>query len=227
MLFSGYITNFLINNTTKMKLAVIGSGRIGKAIGIWAAKAGHEVYFSSRNAGHAREAAQVAGKNSKAGTAAEALEKADLVLFAVPFSVAKDLLTEIGPLLENKVLIDVTNPLKSDFSGLSIGLTTSAAEEIQKMIPKTKVIKAFNTIFSSVFTSQNPMIKGNRISVFYASDDADGKAKIATLITSMGFDAVDAGPLTAARDLEPLALLNVRLGYSLGHGTTIGFSFLR
>jgi 8-hydroxy-5-deazaflavin:NADPH oxidoreductase len=227
MLFSGNITNFLIINTTKMKLAVIGSGKIGKSIGIWAAKAGYEVYFSSRNAGHAREAALAAGKNSKSGTAGEALEKADLVLLAVPFSAAKDVLSEIGPSLDNKVLIDVTNPLKSDFSGLSIGFTTSAAEEIQKLVPKTRVVKAFNTIFSSVFASQNPMIKGNSISVFYASDDADGKAKVATLITSMGFDAVDAGPLNAARDLEPLALLNVRLGYGLGHGTTVGFSFLR
>ena len=63
--------------------------------------------------------------------------------------------------------------------------------------------------------------------MFYAGDDQGAKMKVADLITKMGLDAVDAGPLRAARNLEPMALLNIGLGYGLGHGTSIGFSFVR
>jgi 8-hydroxy-5-deazaflavin:NADPH oxidoreductase len=125
------------------------------------------------------------------------------------------------------VLIDATNALTDDYSGLRLGFTTSAAEEIEKLAPGAKVVKAFNTVFAQVYASQNPKIKENKISVFYASDDKEAKSKVADLIGRMGFDAVDAGPLKAARNLEPMALLNISLGYGLGHGTSIGFSFIR
>ena len=88
-------------------------------------------------------------------------------------------------------------------------------------------MKAFNTVFAHVYNSQNPVIEGKKVSVFYASDNNDGKAKVAELITKMGFDAVDCGSIKAARNLEPLAMLNISLGYGLGHGTSIGFSLLR
>ena len=210
-----------------MKLAIIGSGNIGKSIGTWAAASGYEVVFSSKNLQHAQEAAKAAGKNSKSGKVNDAVEMAEVILLAVPYGAVKGILSEIGPLLNGKVVIDATNALSSDFSSLALGFTTSAAEEIQKLVPGAKVVKAFNTIFASVYASQNPKIKGNKVSVFYASDDNEAKTKVADLITKMGLDGVDAGPLKAARNLEPLAMLNISLGYGLGHGTMIGFSFLR
>ena len=210
-----------------MKLAVIGSGNIGKSIGAWASRVGYEVIFSSKNLEHAKDAAGIAGKNSKADSIPEAIAQADMVLLSVPYIAAKEVLSGIGSLANGKTLIDVTNALSSDYTGLSVGFTTSAAEEIQKLVPGAKVVKAFNTVFAQVYASQNPGIKGNRVSVFYAGDDNDSKSKVADLIAKMGFDAVDSGPLKSARILEPLALLNISLGYSLGHGTNIGFSFLR
>ncbi len=210
-----------------MKLAIIGSGNIGKSIGTWAAASGYEVVFSSKNLQHAQEAAKAAGKNSKSGKVNDAVEMAEVILLAVPYGAVKGILSEIGPLLNGKVVIDATNALSSDFSSLALGFTTSAAEEIQKLVPGAKVVKAFNTIFASVYASQNPKIKGNKVSVFYASDDNEAKTKVADLITKMGLDGVDAGPLKAARNLEPLAMLNISLGYGLGHGNMIGFSFLR
>jgi len=210
-----------------MKLAVIGSGNIGKSIGAWASGLGYDVIFSAKNAEHAKEAALAAGKNAKFAETNEAVKQADLVLLAVPYSAVKEVMTNIGPLLKGKVLIDATNPLNADYSGLAVGFTTSAAEEIAKLAPEAKVVKAFNTVFASVFASQNPKIKGNKISVFYASDDADAKKKVADLINGMGFDAVDSGPLKASRNIEPMALLNIGLGYSMGHGTSVGFSFIR
>jgi 8-hydroxy-5-deazaflavin:NADPH oxidoreductase len=210
-----------------MKLAVIGSGNIGKSIGSWAAKAGYDVIFSAKDQQHAQAAAKAAGGNAQASSVRSAIMAADIILLAVPYGAVKDVLPEVKTLLEGKVLIDVTNALTADYSALSLGFTTSAAEEIAKIVPQAKVVKAFNTVFAQIFASQNPNIKGNTISVFYAGDDKEAKATVAVLIGKMGFDAVDAGPLTAARNLEPLGLLNIMLGYGLGHGTSIGFSFIR
>lgn len=210
-----------------MKLAILGSGNIGKSIGEWASKVNYEVIFAAKNEQHAQEAAKLAGHNAKSANVRTAIESSDMILLAVPYGAVKELLSEVGPLLKGKVLIDATNALNADFSGLMFGFTTSAAEEIAKLAPEALVVKAFNTIFAQVFASQNPMIKGNTITVFYAGDNEGAKTKVAELITKMGFDAVDAGPLKAARNLEPLAFLNISLGYGLGHGQTIGFSFLR
>ncbi len=210
-----------------MKLAIIGSGNIGKSIGTWASGIGYDVIFSAKNAEHAKEAAKAAGNNAKYEKTHEAMKQADMILLAVPYSAVKDVLENMGPHLKDKVLIDATNPLNADYSGLEIGFTTSAAEEIAKLAPGAKVVKAFNTVFASVYASQNPQIKGNKISVFYASDDKEAKMKVADLINGMGFDAVDAGPLKAARNIEPMAMLNISLGYGMGHGTSVGFSFDR
>jgi NADPH-dependent F420 reductase len=210
-----------------LRLAVIGSGNIGKSIGSWAAAAGYEVVFTARNPEHAKAAATEAGKESLSGSGKEAVQGADLVLLAIPYTAVKDFIAETGSQLNNKVLIDATNPLNSDYSGLSVGLTTSAAEEIQKLAPGALVVKAFNTVFADVFRAQNPVIRGNIVSVFIAGDDAEAKNKVSELVKKMGFDAVDTGPLKSARNLEPLALLNIGLGYGQGYGTMVGFSFLR
>lgn len=210
-----------------MKLAVIGSGKMGKSIGVWAAQLGYEVIFSSREIKHAEEASAIAGPKSGFANSMDAVDKADMILLAVPYVAVNGILQELGSKLNGKVLIDVTNPLTPDYSGLSVGFSTSAAEEIQKLVPGAKVVKAFNAVFAELFATQNPVIRENKISIFIASDDNDAKSKVSDLITNMGFDAVDAGPLKAARTLEPMALLNITLGYSLGHGTSIGFSMLR
>ena len=210
-----------------MKLAVIGAGNIGKSIGTWASGIGYDVIFSAKNPEHAKEAAKAAGNNAKFAETPEAMREADMILLAVPYTAAKDVLAGMGSHLRDKILIDATNPLNAEYSGLEIGFTTSAAEEIAKLAPGAKVVKAFNTVFAAVYASRDPKIKGNKVSVFYASDDKDAKLKVAELITGMGFDAVDAGPLKAARNIEPLAMLNIGLGYGMGHGTSVGFSYIR
>jgi NADPH-dependent F420 reductase len=210
-----------------MKLGVIGSGNIGKGIGSWAAKVGYEVTFSSRNEAGARGAAQAAGHGAKAAGVRNAVEAADLVLLAVPYGAVKEVLTEIRPLLGAKTVIDATNALSADFSSLTLGFSTSAAEEIAKLVPDAHVVKAFNTVFAQIYASQNPQIQGRAISVFVAGDNKEAKEKVEALITKMGFDVVNAGPLKSARTLEPLAMLNISLGYQQGLGTGIGFTLLR
>jgi len=156
-----------------------------------------------------------------------AAETADLVLLAVPYGAVKEVLTEIRPFLRGKTVIDATNALSSDFSSLTLGFTTSAAEEIAKLVPDAHVVKAFNTVFAQVYASQNPKIQGKAVSVFVAGDNKEATEKVQSLATKMGFDAVNAGPLKSARNIEPLAMLNTSLGYGQGLGTSMGFALLR
>lgn len=210
-----------------MRLGVIGSGNIGKGIGSWAAKVGYEVTFSAKNEAGARAAAQAAGHGAKAASVRGAVETADLVLLAVPYGAVKEVLTEIRSLLEGKTVIDATNALSADFSSLTLGFTTSAAEEIAKIVPDAHIVKAFNTVFAQIYASQNPKIQGKTISVFVAGDSKEATDRVQALITQMGFDVVNAGPLKSARNIEPLAMLNISLGYGQGLGTSIGFTLLR
>jgi 8-hydroxy-5-deazaflavin:NADPH oxidoreductase len=210
-----------------MKLAVIGSGNIGKSIGSWAAKAGYEVIFAAKEEANAKAAAQQSGNGARSASVRAAVEVSEIVLFAVPYDAAKDLASELRPLLKGKVLIDVTNPLAADYGSLTVGYTSSAAEEIAKLAPEAKVVKAFNTVFAQVYASQNPQVNGKTVSVFFAGDDQAAKDQVAALVKKLGFDGVDAGPLRSARNLEPLALLNISLGYAFGLGTNIGFTLNR
>lgn len=207
-----------------MRFGVIGSGNIGKSIGSWAAKAGYPVTFSANNEEHAKEAAKVSGHGAKSGTVREAVDASDIVLLAVPYDAVKDVLNDVGPMLKGKVLIDVTNALNESMSDLQIGHTTSAAEEIAKLAPDAHVVKAFNTIFAQVYASQNPSVQGRVLTVFLAGDDERAKSQVSELASKMGFDVVDTGPLRVARLIEPLAMLNIHLGYGKGLGTDIGFS---
>lgn len=210
-----------------MKLGVIGSGNIGKGVGSWAAKVGYDVTFSGKNEAGAKAAAQAAGHGAKAANVRGAVEAADLVLLAVPYGAVKEVLTDIRPLLRGKTVIDATNALSADFSSLMLGFTTSAAEEIAKLVPDAHVVKAFNTVFAQVYASQNPKIQGKAISVFVAGDNKEATEQVQALVTKMGFDAVNAGLLKSARNLEPLAMLNISLGYGQGLGTSMGFTLLR
>jgi hypothetical protein len=110
---------------------------------------------------------------------------------------------------------------------LTLGFTTSAAEEIAKLAPDAHVVKAFNTVFAQVYASQNPKVQGKAISVFVAGDNTEAKENVEALIAKMGFDVVKAGPLRSARNIEPLAMLNISLGYGQGLGTSMGFALLR
>jgi 8-hydroxy-5-deazaflavin:NADPH oxidoreductase len=122
--------------------------------------------------------------------------------------------------LAGKVVIDISNPLKADMSGLQIGHSTSASEEVAKQVPNATVIKAFNTVFAQVL-QEGPKFKNGMTQVFYAGDDESAKTKVKSLIESLGFEATDAGPLANSRYLEPMGMLNIWFGYMAQKGTGI------
>ena len=197
-----------------MKVAIIGAGNVGKALAGSISRAGHDVTIAARNAEHARDAAEQVGARS-ASTSADAVEAADVVVLAIPFvGAADDVTAEIRDSVAGKTIIDVTNPLKPDYSGLATE-NVSAAEEIQIRLPEARVVKAFNTIFAS--NQANP---SREIDGFVAGDDAKAKQQVISLVESIGFTPVDVGPLSSARYLEGMAYINIGLNAQNGWSWT-------
>lgn len=210
-----------------MKLGIIGSGKVGGALGIWAAKEGFDVAFTSRTASHAQEAARKAGHGARALEPGQLVRESDVLLLTLPFTEVMKTLEPLREQLAGKTLVDVTNPITPDHRALTLGHTTSGAEEIARHFPQAKVVKAFNAVFAEVYAAQAARIDGRAVTIFVAGDDDSSKQQVRELITRLGFDAVDAGPLVSSRYLEPLSLLNIHLGRVLGFGTHIGVSLLR
>ena len=125
------------------------------------------------------------------------------------------------------MVIDITNPLTADYMGLTLGYSTSAAEEIARAVPEAEVVKAFNTLFAQVLSDGADFGNGQTASVFVASDSERAKQTARALAESMGFKTVDAGGLKNARYLEPLAGLNIYLGYGAGLGTSIAPTWIK
>lgn len=210
-----------------MHIGIIGSGKVGRALGAWFAKTGFPVVFASRNQTHAAEAAQAAGNDAQFAATSEVVRRSEVILLTLPFGEINSALEPAREFLSGRTLIDVTNPITADHRALSIGHTRSGAEEIARQFPTANVVKAFNAVFAEVYAAQQAHIDGRAISVFFAGDNPAAKANVRELISRVGFDAVDAGPLANSRYLEPLSLLNIHLGRVLGFGSHIGFALLR
>jgi 8-hydroxy-5-deazaflavin:NADPH oxidoreductase len=142
---------------------------------------------------------------------------AEVLVVATPYGAAAEALREAGD-LDGKTVIDITNPLTDDMSGLTVGFDSSAAEEIQEAVPGARVVKAFNTVFAQVLGDEGA---AQNVQVFYAGDDDGAKQTVRTLIEGAGFEAVDAGPLSNARYLEPMGMFNIYLGCVAGRGTSM------
>lgn len=198
-----------------MKIAVIGTGNIGSAYARALAETNFEVVIGSRDPSKAAALAQDIGANVEGGGISAALKCADIALLALPYPAIADALAGAGD-LAGKVLIDVSNPVSADFQNLVVGLTTSAAEEIQAAAPSARVVKAFNTIFAGLIPAQAR--EGKQLQVFVAGDDAAATLLVRELAHALGFAPVDAGPLRNSRFLEPIGMMNIQFGFFLGAG---------
>ncbi len=187
-----------------MNIAIIGKGNVGSALEAGLIRNGHEVRAVGRDPAAIREAG----------------EFADFVILAVPFSEIDNAVRELGSSLSGKIVVDATNALTPEYE-LAVGFSTSGAEELQKKLPDSKVVKAFNTAFAS--TMATGRIGDEQLAGLVAADDADAKSAVLDLVQRLGFDPIDAGPLASARLLEPLAVLNIKLGFVQGYGPNSGF----
>jgi NADPH-dependent F420 reductase len=202
-----------------MNILVLGAGSMGSAFVKQLTRAGHQVAVTARNLEKA-QALAAAYPGTKAVATANAAAQAEVVVLATGYGDAVSALQSVGD-LTGKVVIDITNPMTADFMALTLGHSTSAAEEIAKAVPQASVVKAFNTLFAQVLAEGADLGNGQTATVFVASDSERARQTASTLAQSMGFNAVDAGGLKNARYLEPLAGLNIYLGYGAGLGTSM------
>jgi NADPH-dependent F420 reductase len=172
-------------------LSIIGRGAMGAAIADLARDGGYTVELL----GHADAGTPVSG---------------DVVVLAVPYAAVAEVIAERGEQLEGKVVVDITNPVSALFEKLDVPGDTSAAAEIAAALPRSRVVKAFNTTYAGHLTSGQT---GDQpTTVLVAGDDAEAKAQVTELVTRGSLRAVDAGGLDRARELEALCFIQLTLG---------------
>jgi 8-hydroxy-5-deazaflavin:NADPH oxidoreductase len=191
-----------------MKIAVIGTGNVGGALGKALSGAGHDVTYAARDQAKVDATAQDAGADA-ALSPVDAVKGADVVILAVPFTAIEGLATEIAGAASGKLVVDVTNPIKPDYSGLSTIGGPSGGELVAASLPGANVVKGFNTVFAT--NQAHPKAHGQVLDALYAADDDAASAEFAKLASSIGFRPVKVGPLSAAAELEAMAWLNIRL----------------
>ena len=208
-----------------MKISVIGAGNMASAFVKQLHSAGHQVSVASRDAAKANAlATKYTGVQSV--PMQDIAKDAEAIVLATSYGDAVAALKS-ARVLPGQTVIDITNPMTADYMDLAIGHSTSAAEEIAKAMPHVHVVKAFNTLFASVLSEGADFGRNQKVSVFVASDDPASKQTVLLLAGSMGFATIDAGSLKNARYLEPLAGLNIYLGYAAGWGTSVAPTWLR
>jgi 8-hydroxy-5-deazaflavin:NADPH oxidoreductase len=208
-----------------LNIGIIGSGKVGSGLGKLWVKKGHNVIFSYSRDPEKLRCLSEFSPHARTGSPSEAAAVSEVVLLSVGWTTVIDAIRAAGS-LQGKILIDCTNPVKPDLIGLTVGLTSSAAEEIASMAPGAKVVKSFNTVFAEVYHSDSRLFGSRRPTMFYCGDDKEAKSIVATLIQETGFDPVDSGPLASSRYLEPLAALMIQLGRIQGMGTNIALSLI-
>ena len=193
-------------------ISIIGAGGMATAIAGRTIKTGHTVEVIVRDPSKAQAFADKLGAGATTGTYGAA-PKGDIVILAVPYGSAASVVADFGAALGGKVIIDITNPIAPDLSGLVSPSGSSGAQEIARGLPAgAHVVKAFNTLFGPV------LAKGGRLDAFIAGDDGEAKARVATFLGSLGLRPLDIGALHMAQTLESLGLLMIGLAKN-GAGT--------
>ena len=209
-----------------MRVGILGSGLMGGKLGTIFARAGHDVVFSyARSEQKLKKLAREAQGKARAGTPADAARDADVLLLAVHWSRVDDVLMQAGD-VSGKVIVTCSLPMNAEDTDLVIAHTSSGAEELATKVPKARVVSAFGTVPSEVlFDVFAARRKANRPSLVYCGDDARSKEIAAQLVSDVGFDPVDAGPLRIARYAEPFTLLIARLAYEGEGGPELAYRF--
>ena len=202
-------------------ITIVGTGNIGGALARAWLSAGHTVRLAVRDA-TAKDVKELVALGAAAVPVAGAADGADVVVFAVPAGAVVDIARTLGS-LEGKVVVDCTNAIAKGFT-LQYGHTTSSSEELAKALPGAKVVRAFNQ--QGAETLQNPLFGGRAATNFVAADDAGARAVVCELTKDMGLGAVEAGPLSSARYLEPITLLWITMAKALGT-REFGLSLMR
>lgn len=185
-----------------MRIGFIGSGNIGGAVGELFAKAGHEVFFSSRNPESLKDLVARVGPRARAGTVQEAIAFGNVVFLGVPYSSMPDISKQYAAALKGKIVLDAGNPnVRRDGPMAEPAVAKGAGIATQEYLPGARIVRAFNYLNNKVFTNEAHRA-GERVGVPLASDDKEALAIAAQLVTDAGFEPVIVGPLSAGKGFD-------------------------
>jgi 8-hydroxy-5-deazaflavin:NADPH oxidoreductase len=204
---------------TALNIAILGAGNVGSALAHNLSALGGSIFFGVPEPEKYRAIAARLGAHI--GTVEQAIADARIAILAVPFAAALEIATQVAD-WNDRILIDASNPIAPGFAGLSIGTVTSAAEQIAQRATNARVVKCFNV--TGAENMADPRTGNAQVFMPAAGDDADARTVVVALATRMGFDAVDAGLLSAARYLEPFAMTWIHVAYARGQGRNWAFS---
>ena len=191
----------------KEVVAVIGTGDMGNSLGPKFAKLGYRIVYGSRKPASEKVTELVArtGNGAAAATQIEAAQVADIIVLALPWPAMETVAKNLGQ-LDGKIIIDISLPWRQGDDGYpEITLPSSAGELIQDWNPHAKVVKTFATAGSNLI--DDPLYAGGPVTMPLASDHRDAKETVAKMVTALGFDPVDFGPLRMSRHIESLQLV--------------------
>ncbi|MES3018452.1 MAG: NAD(P)-binding domain-containing protein [Bacteroidota bacterium] len=216
---------------TKQTIAIIGAtGNMGSAIAKAVSHGNYRLLLkANEQAGLDALVSDIKSKNPTADVEAavcptEASWEADIIILAVPFSAEAEIASAIREVANQKIVISIANPLNETFNGLVTAADTSAAEELQKILPNSKVIKAFSTTFAADFST--PIIDGKQADAFLAGNDDDALQTVSEIVATAGFNPIIAGDLSVSRTLENMQLLLIQLGMKNNYNWLAGWKIL-
>ena len=154
----------------------------------------------------------------------QATWEADIIIAAVHIEAYKEVAEKIKDMANQKIVISIANPLNETYNGLVTSPDKSAAEELQKLLPNSKVIKAFNTTFAADFST--PVIDGKQVDAFIAGNDEEALQTVSELVSTAGFNPIVAGDLSVSRTLESMQLLLIQLGMKYNYNWLAGWKIL-
>ena len=208
-----------------MNILIIGTGNMGRGIATRALAGRNAVTVYDDDGAKAQALAAELG-TAVAGDPRDAIAASDIVVIATPYAASLEVARRLGPALAGKVVVDISNPLNDTYSDLVTAPGTSAAEEIEKLLPASaKLVKAFNTTFAPTLVTGQ--VTGQSLDVFLAGDDDAAKATVAAFVEAGGLTAIDAGPLERARQLEALGFLGIQLQFRLNTGFGTAWKLVR
>ena len=207
-----------------MTISILGAGNVGLALAGAFTRRGETVVLGVPQPAKYADAVAALGERARLTTTAEAIAASDLVILAVPHAAVAAIAQSVDD-WQAKVLVDATNPLAPGLASLTLGTSTSGAEELARLARGARVVKAFNTTGAENMADAG--YPGGLPMMPVCGDDAQARQQVMALATLIGFEAVDMGPLMAARYLEPFAMTWIHLAFRQGFGRRFAFGLLR